>query len=150
MGYTFKIRGRYWRPLGTVENVQQEIAKAFPSAAFFVQEDPKLLSRAERIRAVSLIRIGAASPAAVGPLRLILGLALRSIFRLALLLHAVKPPKYPYFIGNVQGAGYMVDFFLGSETIVRKMYVTFYGSDWEMPGRQCDQLITNTGWVLKP
>lgn len=135
--------------MGTLEHVQQELQRAFPTATFAVQEDPKLLSRAERVRAVSLIRVGVASPKAAGPLHLVLGLALRSILRLPLLLHAVRPPKYPYVSGFEEGAGYAIEFFLGSGPIVRKVYVTLYGRDWEVPGRQCDRLIAKTGWVLK-
>ncbi|WP_119302474.1 hypothetical protein [Dongia deserti] len=136
MGYTVKIRGRYWRPLGTVEHVQQEIAKVFPSATFAVQHDPILaLSRMDRFRAVSQIKVG-------GPLRFVL--------RPRLLLSALRRPRYPYFVGREQGDGYVVEFFLGSDPIVSKVFVTLYGSDWDTPGRRCNQLIANTGWVLKP
>jgi hypothetical protein len=151
MGYTVRIRGRYWRPLGTLQHVQREFEKAFPSATFAVQEEPKLLlSQADRVRAASRIKVGAVSQSgAGGPLHLIVGLVLRSILRLSLVLHAVGPPTYPYVSGYMEGDGYAVEFFLGSGPIVRKVYLTFYGRDWEVPGRQCDQLIANTGWILK-
>ena len=134
MGYSAKIRGRYWRPLGTVQYVQQEIVKAFPAATFVVQEDPKLFAtKEEYIRAVSQIQVG-------GPLG--------PFMRLAMLLGAFKPQKFPYVEGDVAGDGYAVEFFLGSESIVRSVRLTFYG-DAMIVKPQLDTLLANTGWLLK-
>ncbi len=136
MGHTATIRGKYWRPLGTLDHVRREFEKAFPSASFAVQQDPQLFAtRADRIRAMSKIQVGG------GPLGLII--------RLRLFLSALGRSRYPNVQGTMQGEGYAVEFYLGAGPIVRKVHLVFYGSDWEVPGRQCDQLIANTGWVLK-
>lgn len=137
MGYTAKIRGRYWRPLGTVEHVRQEIERVFPDAVFYVQEDPKhFSSKADRFRAMSQIAVGGTLPH-------------RVMLRLGLLLSALRQPDYPYISGHV-GTGYAVQFFFSaSRPVVRKVYLTFYGRDWSVPGRACDRLIANTGWILK-
>jgi hypothetical protein len=135
MGHTVTIRGKYWRPLGTLDHVRQEFEKAFPSASFAVQPDPQLFAtRADRIRAMSKIQVG-------GPLRLIV--------RLRLFLSVLGRSRYPNVQGQMQGEGYAVEFYLGSGPIVRKVHLVFYGRDWEVPGRLCDQLIARTGWVLK-
>ena len=135
MGHTVTIRGKYWRPLGTLDHVRQEFEKAFPSASFDVVQEPQLFAtRADRIRAMSKIQVG-------GPLRLII--------RLRLLLSAFGRSRYPNVQGFMQGEGYAVEFYLGAGPTVRKVYLVFYGRDWEVPGRQCDQLIAKTGWVLK-
>ena len=135
MGHTVTIRGKYWRPLGTLDHVRQEFEKAFPSASFAVVQDPQLFAtKADRIRAVSRIQVG-------GPLG--------HIVRLRLLLSAFGRPRYPNVQGDMAGQGYGVEFYLGAGPIVRKVHMVFYGRDWEIPGRQCDQLIARTGWVLK-
>jgi hypothetical protein len=135
MGYDAKIRGRYWRPLGTVEYVQQEIVKAFPGVTLVVQQDPKLFAtKGEYLQAASQIRTG-------GPLG--------PIMRLALLLGAFRPLKFPYVEGYVSGDDYAVEFFLGSEPIVRKIRLTLYGDGLKIIGPQFDTLLANTGWLLK-
>jgi len=135
MGHTVTIRGKYRRPLGTLDHVRQEFEKAFPSASLAVVQDPGLFAtRADRIRAVWKVQVG-------GPLGLII--------RLRLLLSALGRSRYPNVQGTMQGEGYAVEFYLGAGPIVRKVHLVFYGRDWETPGRQCDQLIARTGWGLK-
>lgn len=135
MGHTVTIRGKHWRPLGTLDRVRQEFEKAFPSASFAVVQDPRqFATKADRIRAVLKIQVG-------GPLGFIV--------RLRLLLSALGRSRYPNVQGFMQGEGYAVEFYLGPGPIVRKVHLVFYGRDWEVPGRQCDQLIATTGWVLR-
>lgn len=120
MALSGKIRGRMWRPLGSLESVKATIATHFPGATFGEEQ----------------------------PVRLKLPWIWDPVFIMARL--RARTHRHPYWIGLYENKehGWAAEFDLGSSPTVRKVYVRTYGLT-TTADRQFAELDKATGWITR-
>jgi hypothetical protein len=111
------------QPLGTADEVKDELKEAFPGTRFILIRGPHPIESMMMMhpKGLSLVRL------------------LTWLFR----------EKYPHWEGNFEGAEFAAEFKLPVGPVVRKVRVTLYGRGSPNATPYFTKLTKKTGWQLK-
>ena len=120
MGLNAELYRLDGQPLGSIENVKELLAEAFPGARFITIEKKPDVPGYERL--ASLLRLS--------------GFQIREV-------------KYPHYAANFEGEEFAVEFEIDADPIVQIVRLTFYGRGVNNASPHLDQLCGKTGWQIR-